>query len=318
MPPIKTLTDAEFELFRELVYKSCGILFTDKNRGRLDMKVGERAGAAGHDSASEYYRTLVGPRTPERDREIKTLLDVLTINETYFYRNKPQIEIFTRHAVPEIAERKLRAPGAAVPKELAGLFTPPAIRSSVKPRLQIWSAGCSTGQEPYTLALALHEGLGLKVTAFDLRIFATDISETSLETARAGIYERKRLDEMDERQVGRLFEPLPDGRIRVREEFRRLVTFQYGNLKERAPFRQLDAIFCRNVMIYFDAPMQRHIVSEFHAALGDGGWLFIGHSESLQAHADLFDFTRVGGGIAYRKRPAAATVSAVPAGKAGA
>lgn len=274
------LTDAEFELFRDLIYQSCGIVFNERNRLRLNHKVGTRMEEQGMSSVSDYLGYL-NKRSPGQDREIKILLDTLTVNETFFFRNINQFDALRDHVIPELRKKKEGIPG-------------------VRPRLRIWSAGCSTGQETYSLAMVAADSLGIQLSHYDVNVTGVDISETSLEVARVGIYPDKRMEQVDARTRSRWFDKQQDN-VQVKEAIRKLVKFQYGNLKKDSPSPGQDVIFCRNVMIYFDEVMQKEIINRFHAALQPGGYLFIGHSESLQTLSNRFKFVMLGKGIAYQR-----------------
>jgi chemotaxis protein methyltransferase CheR len=213
--------------------------------------------------------------------EFNSLIDDLTINETTFFRNVPQMNLFARFVVPEIIARKRlsKAPG----------------------RLEIWSAACSTGQEAYTLAILAYEALRFMPT-WDVRVHATDISPSVIEVAQAGVYPKARLDTMPPDILRRYFDEAGD-EIRVKDVLRRIVKFQQHNLRDPFPAVTFDVIFCRNVMIYFSREDQSDLARRFRERLAPEGFLFIGHSESLQGLDVDFRLRLQDGGVAYQRPP---------------
>ena len=279
MVPVATeqhLTDDEFALFRNLIYEEAGIVLRPERRPFLASRVRHRLQAHGLRSPYQYYRLLSDG--PEHKAELLHFLDLLTINETSFFRNAPQFDLLATRVLPEILERKAR--GRC-------------------PTLRIWSAGCSTGQEPYSLAMAVLEhapqGRGIAPT-----IFASDISLTALEFAQEGFYPEAKAHDVPAAYLARHFERV-NGGFAVKDDLRRLIVFDFHNLKHDHGLSNLDIIFCRNVMIYFDEAEQRRLVEKFHAALAPGGYLFLGHAESLQGLSTAFRFLYVNKGIAYQK-----------------
>jgi chemotaxis protein methyltransferase CheR len=272
----QALTDDEFALFRNLIYGEAGIILRPERRAFLASRVRHRLQALGLRSPYQYYRLLSDG--PERNGELLHFLDLLTINETSFFRNAPQFDLLGARVLPEILERKARA---------------------ANPVLRIWSAGCSTGQEPYSLAMAVLEH-GPQARGIAPKIFASDISLTALEFAQQGFYPETKANGIPPAYLARHFERL-NGGYAVKDGLKRLIVFDYHNLKHDHGLSMLDIIFCRNVMIYFDEPEQRRLVEKFHAALVPGGYLFLGHAESLQGVSTAFRFLYVNKGIAYQK-----------------
>jgi chemotaxis protein methyltransferase CheR len=212
--------------------------------------------------------------------EFNTLIDDLTINETTFFRNVPQMNLFSRFVTEIVARKKLtKAPS----------------------RLEIWSAACSTGQEAYTLAILAYEALRFMPT-WAVRVHATDISPSVIDVARAGVYPKARLDTMPPDILRRYFDEAGD-EIRVKEMLRRIVTFQQHNLRDPFPGLTFDVIFCRNVMIYFSREDQSDLARRFRERLAPEGFLFIGHSESLQGLDVDFRLRLQDGGVAYQRPP---------------
>ncbi len=227
------------------------------------------------DEASYLQRVL----SPIGEIEFMALIDSLTINETTFYRNVPQMNLFSRVAVPEIVARKRNDKG--------------------QKRLNVWSAACSTGQEAYTLAILAYEALRF-TPAWDVRVFATDISPTVVDVARRGVYPKARLDTMPPEILKRYFDDLGET-IKVKDVLRQMTTFQTQNLRDPFSAMNYDVIFCRNVMIYFSREDQARLAQRFRDRLMPGGFLFIGHSESLQGLNVDLQLRLQEGGVAYQR-----------------
>jgi chemotaxis protein methyltransferase CheR len=217
--------------------------------------------------------------------ELKRLIAAITVNETNFYRHPDQFRAFKDHVVPEIIDRKLRR---GIP---------------VEPIMSVWSAGCSTGDETYTIALQVREALD-PFHANNVEILGTDIDEQVLPLARSGLYNLRTLQYVDERRLRTCFEP-DDGGYRVKNDIRRMVNFRYHNLVRtpypRAKWGKWDVIFCRNVIIYFDSRTVRRVVTNIYDSLAEGGYLFLGYSESLNGIFKNFTLCRFGEVFAYRK-----------------
>ncbi len=279
MVPVATdqpLTDDEFALFRNLIYEEAGIVLRPERRPFLASRVRHRLQARGLRSPYQYYRLLSDG--PDRNAELLHFLDLLTINETSFFRNAPQFDLLATRVLPEILERKAR---------------------TLSTTLRLWSAGCSTGQEPYSLAMAVLEH-NPQARGITPKIFASDLSLTALEFAQQGFYPEAKAHGVPPAYLAHHFERL-NGGYAVRDEVKRLIVFDYHNLKHDHGLTSLDIIFCRNVMIYFDEAEQRRLVEKFHVALAPGGYLFLGHAESLQGLSTAFRFLYVNKGVAYQK-----------------
>ena len=210
------------------------------------------------------------------------LYEVVTTNETSFYRNPPQLQVFQEQILRETVEE---------------------LRAKRTRMLRIWSAGCSTGEEPYTLGIILHEFFKNELSLWDVKILAHDISEAVLATARAGEYGEYALRTTPKEIVARYFTQ-ENGRYRIKPEVKKLVAFDQINLIDRLRMKQVERchiIFCRNVIIYFDDEMKKRVISAFYDALLPGGTLLIGHSESLHAISRVFKPLHHPGAVAYRK-----------------
>jgi chemotaxis protein methyltransferase CheR len=269
------LSDSEFRLFRELIYEECGISLGAEKKAFLESRLRRRMYDLGIKSGYEYYCLV--KRSCDRSRELPVLLDILMICETSFFRNHPQFELLKETVLPEIVSKKERAGSRLI---------------------RVWSAGCSTGQEPYSAVIALLESLP-GAESWTVRVFASDLSFTALERAQCGLYRADQIKGLQQQQVSKYFRQ-ENGNYLISEPVKRRVIFDYHNLKHDNGLRGLDLIFCRNVMIYFDADEQRRLVARFANCLVPGGFLFLGHAESLQGLSSRFAMIHRNKGIAYR------------------
>ncbi|GBC84692.1 Chemotaxis protein methyltransferase Cher2 [bacterium HR11] len=276
------LSDDLFYAFVDLIYRQTGIRFDKESRFVLQRRLVHRMRALGLPSLERYYYHLL--YHPDREREMDQLIDLVTTHETYFFREKRQLRCFVEEIVPLLVQER-RAEPARV--------------------LRIWSAGCSTGEEPYSIAMLLR---GLPVlTGWQLFIFASDISSRALQVARQGIYGSGSFRDMEpeyEAYVRQYFEPTPDGRLRIRDEIRQMVLFGRVNLLDSsslALYGWLDVIFCRNVLIYFDTEAKKRAIQNFYERLRPGGFLLLGHSESLLGLDSRFQLVHFRNDMVYRK-----------------
>jgi chemotaxis protein methyltransferase CheR len=258
-----TMSDAELKKFVDLVYKECGIALTSAKKSMLSARLAKRLRALGIESYKEYYNFLT--ETLGKNDEIFNMVDVVTTNTTHFFRESNHFDYLTKHAVPRLLE-----PGRP---------------------LRIWSAGCSSGQEPYTIAMVLADYF--ETNEGDFEIVATDISTKVLKIAKQGIYDSEAIENIPVgpklrymmrgkgAQLGK-WRVIPDLRQKIQFGKLNFMDYDYGIAE---PF---DIIFCRNVIIYFDRDTKINLISRFHEHLVPGGYLFIGHSETLNGiNADL-------------------------------
>jgi len=278
---IQELTPEEYELFRQLIYAQSGINLGSQKQQLVRARLGKRLRAGGFSSYRAYYDYV---RHDSSGRELAALIDAISTNTTHLFREKQHFEFLAQTVRGWANDRKWRARRDA---------------------LRIWSAGCSSGEEPYSIAMTLDDALRGS-PGLDWRILATDISTRMLARARSGIYEAHRVGTVPEAYRKRYLVPVPGGDagcVQVHPDLRRRITFAHFNLmSERFPFqRGFDVIFCRNVMIYFDRPTQEALVGRFTQHLRPGGYLIIGHSESLNALKHTLAYIRP---TIYRKEPA--------------
>ena len=269
------LSESELRLFRELIHDECGVSLGAEKRAFLESRLRRRMDDLGIRSSYEYYCIISAPDT--KSQELPTLLDSLMICETSFFRNKPQFDLLKDVVLPSLVDKKVKA-GTRL--------------------LRVWSAGCSTGQEPYSAVMTLLDSLP-DLDSWTIRVFASDLSFTALERAQCGLYREDQLKGVDPQCVARYFRQ-ENGHYVMGEGVKGRVIFDYHNLKHDNGLRGLDIVFCRNVMIYFDAEEQRKLVNRFANCLVPGGFLFLGHAESLQGLSTRFVMLHRNKGIAYR------------------
>jgi chemotaxis protein methyltransferase CheR len=267
----------EFRLIRDLINDYCGIYFGDDLKFVVHRRLAPRLPALGLEGFGEYYRFL--RYDPGRRAEHEEIVERVTTNETYFFREAYQLDAFRDEILPEIAAR--RRPGGQ--------------------RLAVWSAGCATGEEAYTIAmLVLESGL---FAPSQVHIFGNDISRRVLQVARKGIYGRSSFRQTDERYLRRYFREAAAG-YQVRDEVRAMVSFGQINLVDHdglALLPEVDVVFCRNVLIYFDTDSRKRAIGTFHSKLGKGGYLLLGHSESLMNLSTAFELCHLRNDLVYRK-----------------
>jgi chemotaxis protein methyltransferase CheR len=272
-----SLTNEEFDTLRRLLEKSAGLVHDESRRDSLTFSVAGRMEAIGASSAAVYLTMLSGPGgAPERQQ----LIDVVTIQETHFFRNPPQIRALRQHVLPELIRRS----------------------TALNRPLTIWSAGCSTGEEPYSLAMLVRELMPM-ATREHVRIVGSDVSATALAFADAGRYGARAVQMADPIELGRWFD-IDHGSYSVKDDVRELVDLQLHNLiTEPPPFEsgEVDLLLCRNVTIYFNRTTTKALMSRFHTALGDGGYLFLGHSETLWQMSEAFTLVPLGDAFVYRR-----------------
>jgi len=265
------LNNGEFTQFRDLIYESSGIHFYNSNRSILESRIKLKLKKNESLTISDFYSLL------KRDeQELKIFLDSITTNLTRFFRNTAHFQSFEYHVIPELIKFKTKKNDN---------------------RIKIWSAGCSTGEEPYSIAIVLKE---LLPRNFKSEIVASDLSLKSLMTAKEGYYPEKRVNGIREKYLQRYFSKKDNGYL-IKKEIKDMIKFDYHNLKFDSGLRNLDVIFCRNVIIYFDEAAQKNVISRFWDALSNHSYLFIGHSESLFGMDTKFEFLKTEWACLYRK-----------------
>jgi chemotaxis protein methyltransferase CheR len=274
MVNIEPMSDHTYQLFQKLIYEKTGIHMRDCKQILVANRLRKRLLCLGLSSYEAYYRYL--RERPDAAEELQQFIDAVSTNETCFFREEGQFEVLSVRILPGYLQR-------AAP-------------------LKIWCAGCSTGEEAYTLAIVLREAAGGSWPA-PLEIVATDINRQVIERARRGVYREYSLRFVPPALRKRHFRAAPGPELEVREELRENIRFMVHNLlADEPPGAAFDLIFCRNVMIYFDKPTQKRLVDEmFAGVLRPDGYLFIGHSESLTGTSERFRYVREYRMPIYRK-----------------
>lgn len=274
------VTSEEFANLRDFIYQQCGIYIAETRKYLVENRLSNRLRELNLKTFGEYYYYL--RFDANRRAELTKLFEVITTNETSFWRNPPQLKVFQEKVVKAEIDK---------------------LRSARTRRLRIWSAGCSTGEEPYTLAMILHEVLKAEISQWDIKITANDLSEAVLAAARKGIYSEYALRTTPPEIVSRYFSKEGNNYV-VDPKMKRLISFGPVNLSDKMQLRRVERshiIFCRNVIIYFDDDMKRKVIESFYDNLLPGGCLLIGHSESLHNISRAFKPEHHTGTIVYRK-----------------
>jgi chemotaxis protein methyltransferase CheR len=272
------LTDEEFRLLSSYVYDYAGLSFDNSNRFLLESRLQNRLREHHFDSFLKYYHYLLFHQ--DRISEINALLDVITTNETYFYREKNQLDALAEEILPELARKNAAAKS-----------------------LRIWSAGCSTGEEPYTLAILVRES-GLFDNSWKVQIMGTDISQRVLRTARKAIYSQSSFRTVDDGFINRYFTRTEDGKYALDESVKSMVDFGHMNLMDEKMMGLIgdcDIIMCRNVIIYFDGNAKARVINSFSRKLVPEGYLLLGHSESLMNITTVFKLKHLTKVMVYQR-----------------
>ncbi|MCL2503307.1 MAG: tetratricopeptide repeat protein [Coriobacteriia bacterium] len=291
------LAAKEFELFRDWIQQQSGVFFEASKTDFLQTALHSRAVSLGLSTFAEYFEAL-----GSEEDEFKELMNLLTINETSFYRFPGQFDALRYHAAPRILRER---------------------QDNTSP-FRVWSAGCSTGEEPYTIAMTLFDSL-VGLQGVPIEVLGTDISSVVLDFARVARYSKRAIRDLQSDVVARWFEPNGDY-WRPVKQVRDVCNFRYHNLAQQQQTHLQpmgwDVIFCRNVMIYFEPTIAKSTIACLYDALNPGGYLFLGHSEMLPLAKDCFETAEVNGVFFYRKpsRPSQARQTAflMPQAKGGA
>jgi chemotaxis protein methyltransferase CheR len=275
-PNTPVLHEDAFRLLRELVHGYSGLWFRDETMYLVERRLGARVSALGLPGFEAYHRYLL--YDPARAEELEDAVELLTTNETYLFREPLQLAAFTGEILPRLA------------RDLAG-----------RRQLRLLSAGCSTGEEAYTIAVLVRES-GL-FEGWDVEVVGTDISRRCIAQARVGAYPESAFRSPEAERLRRWFQ-LRGGKWVVDEEIRRSVRFVRDNLlapRTLATVPPLDVVFCRNVMIYFDVEARRKALRRMHERMRPGAWLLLGHSESLLGVTADFELVHLREDLVYRR-----------------
>lgn len=273
-----TMDEDVFLEIRDLVHDHCGMYFEVDKKYLLEKRLARRLTVHQFLTYNDYLLFL--KYDSGRDEELSVAADLLSTNETYFFRESYQLDAFSDEIVPEIVSKK------------------------TSKTLRVWSAGCSTGEEPYTIAILLSELIkNGTLSGWNVEVVGSDISQRVLKVARKGVYKATSFRDFDDKYL-RYFVEEEDGR-RVKDEVKGLVSFSHLNLLDRLKIKLLgsvDIIFCRNVLIYFDKEAKKNVIESFYEKLNDSGYLLLGNSESLMNISTLFTLEHLKNDMVY-KRP---------------
>ncbi len=274
-----TMTDAEFRMFCELIKSRCGLHFDEDSRFIVEKRLARRVQECGVGSFAGYHLLLRDGSAG--DEEFSNVVDTLTTNETYFFRELGQIRALLDEIIPDLVLRR----------RAAGIESP----------IGIWSAGCSSGEEPYSIVILAKEA-GLDVGR-DIRVYASDISKSMLHRSRRGIYREASFRETSPYIRDKYFDT-KDGQTRISDDVKDHVDLIHLNLLDRdkiALLGTMDVILCRNVIIYFDLETKQRVIDTFHDKLKPGGYLLLGHSESLINVSSAFELKHLTRDLVYRR-----------------
>jgi len=273
-----TMSAEQFAKMAKIIYDRSGIHFPDSKKYIIESRLSQRVAELDMEDFDQYIGYLtMGPYQTE---EFQEMFNRITINETSFFRNDSQLDVFESQILPELLEAR-----------------------ASKKRLRIWSAACSTGEEPFTLAMLLHRTLGVRLSDWRIEILGTDISEKAINVANEGRYTSYAVRTTSSLMKDRYFKQ--DGRDFILDDtIRSMVNFEKHNLKDTMAAKRhgtWDVIFCRNVLIYFDDDMKAGVLSMFNNQLAADGTLFIGHSERIKTLTDQFTQLQIPQGFCYQK-----------------
>lgn len=268
VPTLKPISASEFTSLRDLVYERFGINLTGQKQNLITSRLQQLLQVQGFSTFDEYYRYLRNDRT---NQGLDELINRISTNFSYFYRESAHFDFFVKVALPELIK---------------------TLRSTGSNDIRIWTAGCSTGEEPYMLIMLMMEFLGIEYQNWSAGILATDISERVLTIASEGAYPADRISRVPKALRQKYFKTTGPGMVEVVDRIKSEITLRRFNLMNAEfPFKKpFQMIFCRNVMIYFDKQTRDALIRRFHQVLEPGGYLFIGHSETLGRDQKLYTY----------------------------
>jgi len=270
------LSDELFDKFIKLIYKKTGLHYEYNKKYFVQKRVEKRAELLEIETLSEYFMML---KFAEDASEFYRLINDLTVNETYFFRDFPQLSNFAENVLPIFAKEK-----------------------EGKKKIKIWCAACSTGEEPYTLSIILQEMLE-RPEEWEIQILASDINTEVLQSAKIGLYDSRAVKDVPPEYLEKYFTKRHDKHL-INLNIRKSVSFKRINLMDEYEMRNIngcDFIFCRNCLIYFDEESRKNVVSSFYESLNYGGFLFLGHSESVGRISSAYKVQRIGDTIVYSR-----------------
>lgn len=270
------LSEDVFRLIRDIIKDYCGLYFDDSSRYLIEKRLSRRVKNHHLNDFRDYYRFIRYDKNTED--ELSAIMDILTVNETYFFREQNQLKAFSEEILEEL-------------------------KTTNKDRktLRIWSAGCSTGEEPYTITMLINEKGYFN--GWDVEIYGSDINQRVLQAARKGVYRKNSFRTTEPYYIQKYFTE-EEGSFQIRDSVKKHVNFSYLNLLD--PFKtrflgNMDVIFCRNVLIYFDSASRKRVIENFHNRLVNGGYLLLGHAESLINISTAFHLRHLKNDMVYQK-----------------
>lgn len=272
----RRMSPEDFRLLRDVVYEHAGLMFDDSALMLFDRRLSERLEVLGLPNYQSYYKYL--RFDAHNQQEIEEAIERLTTKETYFFRQEYQLRAFQSELLPRLEEANSRTR-----------------------RLVVWSAGCSTGEEAYTLAMLILESE--RFEGWDVRVIGTDLSKQCVTHARRGVYQQSSLRATSVRDKARYFFELEDG-FHVHDNVKKLCQFGQMNLFDAGRGNlvgRVDAVFCRNVLIYFDVRSRKRVIDNLYQRLSPGGYLMLGHSESLLNLSTAFELVHLRDDLVYRR-----------------
>jgi chemotaxis protein methyltransferase CheR len=271
------LSKEDFEKFREFFYEKTGILFDESKRYFVDRRIIERMKVTGYDNFKSYFIAI---KYDISGKELQNLINALTVNETYFFREEYQFQAMVENMLPEITSRK--KPGE---------------------RVRIFSIPSSTGEEPYSIALYLLE-YWKDIDKWDVEIVSADIDTNALEAAKQGVYSSRSVQNLPKPILKKYFTPLKDGYYKITDDLINAIEFKKANIVnsiEMLKFRNFDIVFCRNLLIYFDDLSRKKAAETLYNAMNPGGFICLGHAESMSRISSIFEVRRFPKAIVYQK-----------------
>ncbi|MDQ7073261.1 MAG: protein-glutamate O-methyltransferase CheR [Gammaproteobacteria bacterium] len=271
------ISDSDFDRFRDYFYRKTGIHFEDNKQYFVNKRLLERMEQTGFEQFRRYFTML---RFQASGEELQELINAMTVNETYFFREEYQFECLVESVLNEIVENK-----------------------QAGDTIRIWSIPSSTGEEPYSIAIYLLEFWD-KIDDYEVEILSSDIDTKVLDKCRQGIYGTRSIKPLPKAIFKRYFKEKGSNQFQIDSDLREAIEFTQVNLSDKADtrqYRQIDVIFCRNLLIYFDDASRRQAADVFYDALTPGGYIFLGHSESMSRISNLFKVKKFPKAITYQK-----------------
>lgn len=274
------ISQAEFNQLRDFIYDTTGIFIQEQRKYLLESRLGRRLRELNLDSFAAYYKMLTNPLS--REKELSYLFENITTNETSFFRDQKQLDTFDQYVLSEWLTK---------------------LEGQRAKQLNVWSAGCSSGEEPYTLSMMLHERLKMGIMGWRINVTARDLSPAMINKAKRALYGEYSFKTTPESMKKKYFIPETAG-FKVHPKVQKLCNFGLINLNDQLAIKRIPKshiIFCRNVIIYFDDAMKERVINSFYDNLVPGGYLVLGHSESIHKLNTKFEPIRKIGGIFYQK-----------------